>query len=278
MTNTQEPAKASTIIVYRDTPSPGLFMVRRSARSSFMPNALVFPGGRLEVQDQSREWDNLSDLSEAAATQRLHLDSRDPARALMIAAVRETFEESGILLANPPASGQLTPDDVGTVRTALNNGSMNFMQVMKHLNTTLTLEPLCFISRWVTPTVERKRFDAFFFLAKVGADAPNASADGQETEQGRWVSPAVVLAQHQEKQVHLAPPTLRAIETLASRNVSEWSALERAHSDPVCPQFVANEPSPTLVLPGDPLHQPPGKIPNRFVREETYWSSMGLGF
>ena len=112
----------------------------------------------------------------------------------------------------------------------------------------------------------------------MGDDAPNASADGQETEQGRWVSPAKVLAQHQGKQVHLAPPTLRALETLSGRKVSEWSALERAHSEPVCPQFVASESSPTLVLPGDPLHEPPGSIPNRFVRAETYWSSLGLGF
>ena len=278
MNDNQQPAKASTIIVYREVPSAGIFMVRRSARSSFMPNALVFPGGRLEPQDQSSEWDDLSDLTEALASQKLYLLADEPARALMIAAVRETFEESGILIANALAADQNTPEHLTSMRNALNNGAMSFMEVIKTLNTQVRLEALCFMSRWITPKVERKRFDAFFFLAKVSGALLNACADGNETEQGRWVSPTEVLAGHREKRVQLAPPTLRALETLSKHEMSEWTTLARSHSEPICPQFVANESFPTLVLPGDPLYKPPGTIPNRFVREQTYWSSNGLGF
>ena len=278
MTNRPPPAKASTIVLYRLTPSPQLYMLKRSARSSFMPNALVFPGGRVEPSDEDGVWNTLSDLNRDDAADSLYLDAKTDARALMVAAVRETFEEAGILSATTQTSTYSDPSKLPSLRSSLNAGNLDFAEVVSALDGQLALRSLGFLSRWVTPEIERKRFDAFFFLADVTDHPGHATADGTETEHGRWIAPEMVLAQHEAKQVQLAPPTLRALEYLAQAPAQSWASLLRTHSEPICPQFVATAAHPTLVLPGDPLHVPPGECENRFVRATTHWESIGVGF
>ena len=184
----------------------------------------------------------------------------------MVAAVRETFEEAGILLATTQTSTYSDPSKLPSLRSSLNAGNLDFAEVVSALDGQLALRSLGFLSRWVTPEIERKRFDAFFFLADV-TDHPGHEVDGTETEHGRWIAPEMVLAQHEAKQVQLAPPTLRALEYLAQRSLNRGKSV-RTHSEPICPQFAATAAHPTLVLP-DPPHVPPGECENRFVRATT---------
>lgn len=270
--------KASTIIVYRDKPTPGVFMVRRSPRATFMPNVLVFPGGRVEPSDHGPQWDRFTDLTEAEANAQMCLPPNEKARSLMIAAVRETFEEAGILLATSRNGDGLDNDQLCEFRERLNNQDQSFLSIVKILDCVLSLQNLSFISRWVTPEVERKRFDTCFFLAKVDGSQVRARADGKETHQGRWALPKAILEAHAQKELQLAPPTLRTLKTLSTLEPSAWHTLSRSDSNPICPQFVQHESKATLVMPGDPLHNPPGDILNRFVRIDSYWHSYGSGF
>ena len=244
-----------------------------------MPNALVFPGGKLEAADSASVWDNLPDLSPEQSAQSLHLGADNKqARALYIAGVRETFEESGVLLAESKHGESIDPKRLDSYRKALNSGALQFEQVITQLDSRLTLAALTFFSRWVTPKVESRRFDAFFFLVDVTAMAPKATADGAETEEGRWEQPSEILEQHHLNRVSLAPPTLRILKTLAAHKSSEWKDLKRSNNTAICPQFISGEANPTLVLPNDPLYIPNGNIQNRFVYRNGRWHSFGEGF
>ncbi|MGB0647993.1 MAG: hypothetical protein ACPGQS_12495, partial [Bradymonadia bacterium] len=104
------------------------------------------------------------------------------------------------------------------------------------------------------------------------------SADGHETRSGQWYTPIDVLNAHRDKDVQLAPPTLRAIETLSAQASDDWSNLRRTDSRAICPQFLPNQAHPTLTLPGDPNFDPPGESLNRFELINGYWHSTGVGF
>ena len=101
---------AATIIVYRQITDLEIFMVKRSARSNFMASAMVFPGGRLDEADLDKAWKDVVDLSAADAG--CHMGEADVTRArgLMIAAVRETFEEAGLLITPERTASDLEPD------------------------------------------------------------------------------------------------------------------------------------------------------------------------
>lgn len=279
MNQPKQPRLASTVVMYRHLSNSQVYMLRRSAKSTFMPNALVFPGGKIEESDSESVWDWLSDLSPAQSAQSLYLDADyKQARALYIAGIRETFEESGVLLAENKQGESIDPKRLDSYRKALNSGALQFEQVVTQLDLRLTLAALTFFSRWVTPKVESRRFDAFFFLADVTAMAPKATADGAETEEGRWEQPSEILEQHHLGRVSLAPPTLRILETLAGTQSNKWNNLRRSNNIGVCPQLVAGEPTPTLALPNDPLFTPSGSTMNRFVYQDGRWHSFGEGF
>ena len=269
------PKLASTIILHRYTAEAEIYMLRRSSKASFMPNALVFPGGGLDESDHTDSWVRRSDLEYADAQKQMWVKDERLAHALMVAAVRETFEESGILLTTEQNSDF---EIRAMLRKELNSGKRSFLSIIESLALTLDLNGLTFVSRWVTPEVERKRFDAYFFIAEAPTDHVGASADGSETFAGRWKTPASILKAHSERSIQLAPPTLRAIQTLALTPSPDWSTLRRSHAHAICPQFDESKPVPTLLMPGDPDFDPPGTQPNKFELHDGYWRSVGVGF
>ena len=265
--------KASTIILYRQHLLPEVYMLQRSPKASFMPNALVFPGGALDEQDTNQYWQNHANIDLARKAIPIHNDRL--AHSLMVAALRETFEEAGILLTLSQPKSTRGQD---VARAQLNAGTTTFQQVIESLGLTLDLSALTFISRWITPKVERRRFDAYFFLAEAPSGDLRESADGNETLNGRWMSPGAILEAHSARKNQLAPPTLRALETLNTTPFSQWRNLRRSHANAICPQLDTNASVPRLVLPNDPAYQPAGDVINRFERHDSYWTSWGTGF
>jgi 8-oxo-dGTP pyrophosphatase MutT (NUDIX family) len=196
------------------------------------------------------------------------------ARALFVAAARETFEEAGVLLGTTPRSAA----EIAAQRVRLNAGTP-FSDVLAALEADLALERLVPLSRWVTPAVERKRFDARFFLCAVSrAHSDRASIEEHETIASRWLAPEDALELHHAATIDLPPPTLRTLELLSSHATAESAVDAARRSSPplVRPVFHAPDTGWLLALPGDPLH--PERAPviggtTRFVCREGRWYS-----
>jgi len=196
-----EPLPASTVIVARDAgPEIEVFMLRRSARSSFMPDLYVFPGGRVDEADRS-----------PAALERVQGDTAPLEPAYVYAAARETFEEAGLLFATSPIEHAA----LQAARTAMSRGTLTFEAVLASFDTSIDADAFTYFSRWITPAIESKRYDARFFVARAPAEQ-FAEADAFETEDGRWISPSDALTQFAAGEFALIFPTIKHLERLAA--------------------------------------------------------------
>jgi len=279
---------AATVVLLRPC-AEGPFevlLLRRTGRAGFLANALVFPGGRVDAADASPELLDALDLTAdplALSPDRLGEppDRADAARALWVAALRETFEEAGVLLGAPRS---LDPKALEAARDALNRGEHTFAQALQGLKTRVDPTHLRFVARWVTPVIEPKRFDTRFFMARVEADQ-TARPDERETTQSLWITPARALADADAGDAPLAPPTYRVLLTLA-RCASIEAALALVDGLPptIAPRFDTTAATLTLLLPGDGAFDgavdpdAPGAPRNRVTLVDGRWQSEGEGF
>ncbi|MEE2786480.1 MAG: hypothetical protein VX589_04010 [Myxococcota bacterium] len=271
-----EPQDAATVIVYRRHPELQIFMVKRHARSKFMANAMVFPGGRLESTDLDESWSDHLDITGEEAAHRLNEADIPKARGLLIAAIRETFEEAAILLMQQTEKSP--PLDAPTLlgaRDELNQRTATFLSQVKGWHLRLSTEALTYVSRWRTPAIEKRRYDARFFSIEC---PPNQSGqhDDLETTSSDWLSPDTALEQYSDGRIELAPPTLRILLTCATD--PRW--LWRPRATPITaiePQARLDDGQLHLVLPGDPAFEPSGSTPNRVSRIHDRWVSVGTG-
>ena len=232
-----EPRLASAVMLLRDTSSgQGLevFMVRRVIQSDFMPDVYVFPGGSVSEDDRAAELvDGLCKpvaLSAGDVEGFTRLGSG--ARA---AAIRELFEEAGILLAYQDGKLLAIPEkDVerfGAYRNAFNErkGSLVEMAHTEHL--TLATDLLAYYAHWITPEGMPKRFDTHFFLTTAPGEQ-QAAHDRLETSEGIWISPAEALARFERKEFPLVFATIYQLRELAAFG-SVQEALESTTKQPV---------------------------------------------
>lgn len=235
-----QPRDAATVLLLRDT-AAGLevFLVRRNTVVDFMAGAHVFPGGKLDAAD-----------ADPAMLERLH-GEREPSTApeLYIAAIRETFEESGVLLSDDVRQGELQ-----AARQALSQGGP-FAAVLERLGARLDAGRLLPWTRWVTPAASPKRFDARFFLAAAPAEQL-ASHDEHETTESVWMAPGEALEQASRGAMLVAPATYKCLAVLATyRDVAEAFAAARADAPRVWCPIIRDELGRRLViLPDDPDH------------------------
>jgi 8-oxo-dGTP pyrophosphatase MutT (NUDIX family) len=193
-----EPIPAATLILMRPSASggpPDLLMIERSAHMAFAAGALVFPGGRIDPDDE-------------AAAARLGID--DPLAPARIAAVRETIEETGIAPALLPEPGA---DEAAELRRRLAGGA-GFVDLLDEFEIGFDLEALTPFARWCPNFREARRFDTFFFIAEA-PEAAAASADCNEAVRTLWAPAAQVLAEAEAKRAHIIFPTRRNLERLA---------------------------------------------------------------
>lgn len=178
------PLPAASLIVLRDDPFEVL-MLRRHEKSSFVPNAWVFPGGIAEESDAQLGDGSLLDT-------------------MRVTAVRETFEETGVWLGAPL-------DDAERKRRELLAGKIRFNDLANEAPIDLT--QLVWTSRWITPAGIPKRFDTYFFLAIVSRDAI-ATAEQNEVVDVAWLHPTTALQKHAAREMQMVFPTLRSLEAL----------------------------------------------------------------
>lgn len=241
---------ASTVIVLRNA-GKGLetFMVCRHHQSGFMGGAHVFPGGKVDAVDSDPRWLGRVDRSAEEIT--ASLAESDPRRGLglLVAGVRETFEEAGVLLASTAAGV-----DLGEVRRKLHEGA-SFIELAEEAGLRIDSTALVPYARWVTPKMESRRFDTRFYIASI-PEGQRASHDGSETTSAAWLRPAAALDDMVAGKIKLAPPTVRTLHWLAEfGDVAEVIADASSRKPPlVRPRLVSSEAGWFLALPGDPEH------------------------
>lgn len=275
---------ASTVLLLRPAESYEIFMVRRHSKSAFLGNMYVFPGGKRDDADSTLEVESFCHgLTAADCAGRLG-DDLTPARALglYVAAIRETFEEAGVLLAVDGHGQRVDATQLGSdlvdIREQVHKGTLSMASLMERTGWRMNLGAMHYLDHWVTPPIERRRFTARFFLAEV-AGGTEAAHDEHETTDGVWLTPGAALAAYADPthKLQMAPPTIRVLELLADCPSME-DALASAPDAPVlakAPQVVSEDGKMALVLPGDPLHPTePGARKQRFYLEAGRWLSV----
>ena len=244
------PRDAATVVRLRDSPH-GLevFLVKRHGLSDVLGGAYVFPGGKLDAADLLLG----AHVDQSVADMHRALGEPDttPATALglYVAALREAFEESGILFAS---------DALAAKAALLQEPQQPFNTwISKRILTLQTLQLVPW-TRWITPrmpSVSSKRFDTRFFVAAVPADQ-EARHDDIETTASAWLQPKRALQQYWDRHIELAPPQIMSLAHL-SRHPTVQSVLQEAKQrlPPVIfPESYDEAGERVICYPGDPHH------------------------
>ncbi|MEV8307200.1 NUDIX hydrolase [Streptomyces flavidovirens] len=209
------PKRAATVMLLRDTAGgPAVHMLRRRASMAFAGGAYAYPGGGVDPRDDDHQvgWAGPS-LDDWA--RRLGVDAAS-AQAIVCAAVRETYEEAGVLLAGPTAGtvvGDTTGDDWEADRRALVARELSFADFLQRRSLVLRSDLLGAWARWTTPEFEPKRYDTWFFVAALpnGQRTRNASTEADRTV---WTSPAEAATGYDKGELLMMPPTISTLRTL----------------------------------------------------------------
>ncbi len=241
---------ASTMLLLRDgAEGMEVFMVVRHHQIDFASGALVFPGGSVDADDHVVAGD--------AALSGPHEGLDAAALAFRVGAVRETFEECGILLARDVASKQLvTAARAGEIETAhrvaLNKGERNFSEILKSERVVPALDLLVPFAHWITPVGMPKRFDTHFYLAVAPAEQVGAH-DGHESVDSIWVGPNAAVEGARTGKFKLVFATERNLIKLGKQNSAATSlaAAKREGVVTVCPEVIRGEKSRQLRIPAE---------------------------
>ena len=212
---------AATVLLVRDADAGGVevFMLRRTFNAAFASGMFVFPGGKVDDVDGVDEIAELCDgLTDAHASALLGI--ANGGLAYWVACIRECFEEAGVLLARHETTGDVVLfDDDETAqrfeveRENIHDGSVALLDLCKREGLRLTTDDIHYVSHWITPMGEKRRFDTRFFIAR----APQAQEplhDDGETIESFWISPQEAIERAHEKDLMLMPPTKANIEFL----------------------------------------------------------------
>jgi NUDIX domain. len=246
---------AATVAVLRERPGvPGsmqVYLLRRRAGMAFAAGAHVFPGGSVDPRDAEHEiaW---AGPSPAAWARVLRSDERT-ARGLVCAAVRETFEESGVLLAGPrPDAVAEDTRDLEEDRLALIDRSLSFAEFLDRHGLVLRTDLLRAWAHWITPRVESRRYDTRFFVAALPPGQRTRDVGG-EADQVAWLRPDEALRAAERGEIRLMPPTRRTLGELAGYAcVRDVLAAERTIVT-VMPEVVPTEDGRFRLVIPDPV-------------------------
>lgn len=234
MGDTPAPTRLSaTVLLLRDTENLEVLMVKRHYEIDFASGALVFPGGKANDEDADPAWADLSDCDFTGD----QLTSR-------IAAVREAFEESGILLARRsvargagnPLIGSDIVETLAHLRGPIDRREASFLEMVRENNLILALDTLIHCAHWITPVMMPKRFDTHFYLAPAPVEQV-ASHDGRETTDTVWINPNTALEKAEAGEATIIFPTRMVLGQLG-----EASSVKTAQDKFTNLQVVTVEP------------------------------------
>ncbi|WP_030764087.1 NUDIX hydrolase [Streptomyces sp. NRRL F-2664] len=229
------PRLAATVMLLRDTPDgPVVHMLRRRTSMAFAGGAYAYPGGGVDPRDEEHHvgWAGPARAEWAA---RLGTDART-AQAIVCGAVRETFEEAGVLLAGPTPDtvvGDTTGDDWEADRQALVARELSFADFLRRRGLWLRSDLLGAWARWITPEFEPRRYDTWFFVAALpeGQRTRNASTEADRTV---WIRPADAADGYDKGELLMMPPTISTLRSLEPYG-SAADALTAASTQDLAP-------------------------------------------
>jgi 8-oxo-dGTP pyrophosphatase MutT (NUDIX family) len=247
------PRDAATVILLRQAPDMEAFLLRRTDELEFAPGACVFPGGSVDERDGDGQvgWAGRAPAEFAAWLN----TSAERASALVCAAVRETFEESGVLLAGPSPT-ELVQDSAALTldRRALLDGSCSLAELLNRRGLVLRADLLTPWARWVTPEFSPRRFDTWFFASpmppgQVTAVTSGAGHESAESVSGSWMKPSDALEAARVGQITLLPPTAVTLAELAGHQDAASILAQRRVITPLLPRVVVEQERAWLDLP-----------------------------
>jgi len=283
---------AATVLLLREPEGElEVLMMCRSAGLSFMAGMWVFPGGRVDASDASAAVRaRIAPAGRSISPGRLLTTRGEPlaedaALALHVAACRETFEESGVMLAYDRSGAPCGGDRLARLqarREAVAADASAFVTLLEQEDLYLDLAPLVYWSHWITPSLEPKRFDTRFFAVAV-PPGQAASADRCELTDHAWVKPARVREALERREIRVVPPTLLTLEDLAESHAAHGSlaAMLEAERDrptpPVMPRIDASPDAFRVLMPWDAGYAqaagegccPPGGFPAHLTRRRS---------
>ena len=251
------PARASTVILIRDMDGQlQVYLLKRSSQSGFMPGNYVFPGGIVDPEDRNFDfWQGHIDLDRARVMTRFGGGLNDEDVVCHgIAAIRETFEEAGVLLARQNGG---TGRDLDNLRDQRSVGSLRetwLGELMSSGEWTLGFSALACWSHWITPKIRSKRYDTRFFAAFM-PEGQECRPDNRETTHGIWISPEKALRGNLKGEIPLSPPAVTTLhEFLQYSGVGDLKKemRTRAWGDVRIPRLVPMTGGALLLLPWDP--------------------------
>lgn len=282
------PKESATVILVRSNQANSweVFLARRHRDSSFMADAYVFPGGQVAAADADAQLNGHISTPDNFNPQALLQDDRlspEMAQSFFICAIRETFEEAGVLIART-SSGHSINFDLNqenerftAYRRELNAGTITIHNIAEKENLQFPLDALIPYAHWITPEIMPKRFRTFFFLVKL-PEEQKTTTDCSELTDSLWATPRDILKMHYNKEIMLMPPTLKTMEELTVyASIDELFAAARGRMIyPIMPQ-------PTdkiLKLPHDPeynieKYKQPARPdePSRIVMTDGIWKT-----
>lgn len=270
MTDTERPIpplrKASTVILVREENNAlEVYLLRRSTKSGFMGGLYVFPGGVVDPEDFGMDaWAPCTDMTLDRIQQQLggKTISDEDVIGFSIAAIRETLEESGVLLASGPDKTSQDLEKIAAHRLQKGLPSSWFRTRMMEENWTLSFSSLGRWSHWITPELMKKRFDTRFFIVFMPRDQ-TCVPDNMETKHGIWLTPQKALEQNLETRTPLSPPAVVTLTHLLAFNTLAQLRQEiqtRSWGDPIAPRLVPSSNGPVIIEPWDPRFDEDEKI------------------
>jgi 8-oxo-dGTP pyrophosphatase MutT (NUDIX family) len=210
------PKRAATVMLLKDTDTgPAVHMLRRRASMAFAGGAYAYPGGGVDPRDDEHliRW---AGPTRAWWADKLGVDEPTAAQAIVCAAVRETYEEAGVLLAGPtPDSvvGDTTGDDWEADRAALVARDLSFAEFLERRGLVLRSDLLGAWTRWITPEFEPRRYDTWFFVAALpeGQRTRNVSEEADRTV---WTTPVDAATSYDKGELLMMPPTIATLRQL----------------------------------------------------------------
>jgi 8-oxo-dGTP pyrophosphatase MutT (NUDIX family) len=234
-----EALDAATIVLLRDG-AAGLeaLIMRRPDSMAFAPGMHVFPGGRVDLAQDSQ-------VSVQGTVRTGAWTDPAVARALVVAGVRETFEEAGVLLAVDRSGRPAAPDGSWAADRQASESARGFPRVLRRRKVHIQADLLVPIAHWITPEIETRRFDTRFLAAALPA-GQDVDAHITETDSAHWMAPADALAAYRRGALAMLPPTVAVLADLAGQR-SVGDALNWARTREVVPLM------PRAQLDGDDL-------------------------